>query len=199
MMRPIDMCRPLFFAARHNRADIVAFLLGVGADPTAQMYFGDNFISVAATRNFPEVVAVLLRDPRVDVNALASRVSRLPDSFFPVIETSQMTTLLQKDGDSRSALHMAACYGHTSVIKLLLADPRLDVNAVASFSSKSISACTAHMIALGQGFTDIATLIENDARFHATPLLSTDTIARFLSSAFIWEKLDIRIPEQVTN
>lgn len=94
---------------------------------------------------------------------------------------------------------MAACYGHTSVVKLLLGDPRLDVNAVASISTVSISACTAHMIALGQGFVDIVALIENDARFHATPLLRTDTMARQLSSAFIWEKLDVRIPEQIVN
>lgn len=82
MMRPMNMCRPLFLAARHNRADIVASLLGVGADPAALMYFGGCAISVASTRNFPEVMAVLLGDPRVDVNAQASKVSRLPDSLF---------------------------------------------------------------------------------------------------------------------
>lgn len=76
-MRPFNICRPLLLATRHNRADIVAFLLEVGADPAARMYFGEHFISDAATRNFPAVVAVLLGDSRVDVNALATDVSQL--------------------------------------------------------------------------------------------------------------------------
>lgn len=88
---------------------------------------------------------------------------------------------------------MAACYGHTGVVRLLLTAPGLDVNAAASITTKSIATCTAHAIARGQGFMDIAALIEDDPRFCPAPLPSTESLSR-LSSPFIWEKLDVLVP-----
>lgn len=195
-MQPINTCRPMFLAVRHNRADVVAFLLGVGADPTAQMYFGEHFISDAAARNFPAVVAVLLGDSRVDVHALASNVSQ----HYLISPTPRLiknaSPSLQIVGDTRSALHMAACYGHISVVRLLIADSRLDINSIASVTAKSITACTAHAIARGQGYMDVVSLLEDDPRFIAPSLSSTDPSTRLLSSPFIWGKLDVRITNQ---
>lgn len=75
MLKSNGPCRPLFLAACHGRADVVSFLLGVGADPMARGLLSAHAFFEAAARNFASVVTVLLADVRVDLNAPGSKVS----------------------------------------------------------------------------------------------------------------------------
>jgi ankyrin repeat protein len=63
------LCRPLLLAAGYGREDVVSFLLSVGVDPMARSFGGRHALFESALRNFPAVVALLIADARVDVNA----------------------------------------------------------------------------------------------------------------------------------
>ena len=86
--------KPLHYAAYGGHAEIVAFLLGIGANRFAQTPLGLTACHIAAERGYLEVVVLLLE------NTVAC----------------QWPTTLKKN----SVLHSAAADGHLNVISLLL-------------------------------------------------------------------------------
>jgi hypothetical protein len=104
---------PLHLAAFWGRLEVCRVLLAAGADPMTRNFCEATALHAACMgTGYPDVVLLLLKDPRVDPNALAQGVT----PFYSIVA--------------------AACHVHgyntpadpDSVIGIFLSDPRIDVN-----------------------------------------------------------------------
>jgi ankyrin repeat protein len=148
MSRNENFQLPLHFAARMNRADMVALLLELGADPTAGDGSGVTAKQYAAMPNVePRVIAMLALGRSDLFSALAqgddATAARLVDENPGTIEREGILHLIAKRGDLRSVrwllnhgadpnarwdhwgaivtpLHLAALQGHIEVVRELL-------------------------------------------------------------------------------
>jgi ankyrin repeat protein len=93
-------------AAANGKTDVFTYLLGLGADPNATDWEGKSTFLLAANLyvapEHNDILAALLADKRTNVNA--------------------------EDKDGMTALKTAAKSNNIGVVKLLLADPAVDVN-----------------------------------------------------------------------
>jgi len=98
--------------------------------------FGATTLYFAAQRNHLEVVALLLAHPLIDVN-LAVHAPFYPSPYPGIPQPAPLQQLLIDDAKLPSKsyitpLHIAAARGHTEVVKLLLAHPKIDVNLISN-------------------------------------------------------------------
>jgi len=109
-------------SAPRGRVEVVKLLLENGADPTFE---NNNTLIRTVKRGHSKVLSLLLKDKRVDPSVNNSKVLQMSKSAANLI-------LLLKDGrvdptvDDNNILLHAATRGYVEVVRLLLADPRVD-------------------------------------------------------------------------
>jgi ankyrin repeat domain-containing protein 50 len=127
---------PLIYAAMHGHEAIVEKLLNAGANPNTACSRGGAALHRAAVYDYLGIVKLLLVHKDIDVNAYHSGW----DHESPLMLASEyghtdvVKVLLDRSdikindlsGDY-SALHLAVRYEQTETVKILLADPRIDV------------------------------------------------------------------------
>jgi len=137
-----------------GRLEVARLLIDSGADAAA--VFGEErhtMLHAAVYKDFPEMVALLLSQAAIDVNAV--------------------------DLNGRTALDYCAYYGRTSCLEALLLDPRTDTSGGHSTSSSSSSNALSYAVCRGHEAT-ARLLVERGgglpvAAFY-DQLLVTDTI-----------------------
>lgn len=120
--------RPLTHAASRGHLEIVRMLLDAGADIEARNGKGQSALIAATVAGRGELVDLLLaRGARVDAKDAASGLPLLhhacltghPEIVAKILAAGADVNAV--DGDGRTALHLAARYGHRQVADLLLA------------------------------------------------------------------------------
>ena len=118
----------LWNASFKNRPDVVKLLLNVPG-----INVNDGSLDTAISKHLPNIVQILVADPRVDVNL---KTYKNPPIFEATIENNidAIMILLQRtdidinatNGYGDTALH--ACFYKLDIMKILLADPRIDIS-----------------------------------------------------------------------
>jgi len=193
---------PIHFAAREGHAELVRYLLGLGADPAYQSYpFGDSLLTIAEDREHG-AAAVVLREH------LARRFA-LTDGVTPIIEAARQGDLARVEAELRrdaslaagsndigmTPLHAAANNAHLSVVRALL-DAGAPVNAVMHDGYRPIhcalmpkgrvrpareasQAVADTLIAHGAEYTIVVALLRGDSQFARAALRRDPSLANF--------------------
>jgi ankyrin repeat protein len=149
----IDIDRPdvvgnnaLNTAAHNNKPDVVACLLGAGADVNfVNSLNGLTALMWAATNGCVEVVKILVRQPGIDIHMtdtygccalhFAAGFSACPDTVAALLAAGAPINSVTSNNDT--PLNLAAHYGQTDAVRLLLVQPGIRVD---TFSVKGLTA-----------------------------------------------------------
>ncbi|CUS15867.1 unnamed protein product [Tuber aestivum] len=141
----------LMLAAEHGCVGVVEGLLarGEGVDVNALNGWHTTALCTAIQCSQREVVMMLLADPRVDINTPGRGTRLAPLQLAMSLCLTDVVAAITRDprveipppGED-TWLHWAVQYGCKDVLSLLLADPRLDVNA------RNQAGATAYMTAV---------------------------------------------------
>jgi ankyrin repeat protein len=127
---------PLIYAAIKGHETIVEKLLNAGANPNTVCFRGGAALHRAAAYDYLGIVKLLLAHKEIDVNAHHSGWGH-ESPLMLAAENGHADVVKELLGRSDirindlsggySALHLAVRYEQTEAVKLLLADPRIDV------------------------------------------------------------------------
>lgn len=137
--------RPLHFAVRMNRPEMVRLLLELGADPAATDGSGATPVQYAA-------------DPKVDRSVIEALAGGEPKDVFSALalgDEAAAVRLLGGDGEADGSLHLLAKRGDTRSVKWLL-DRGVDPNERWSHWGASV---TPLHLAASRGNADIVRLL----------------------------------------
>lgn len=129
-----------------------------GTNPVVGFHYP---LRVASERGYPDVVAVLLADERVDPNAAGGRATSRPfvlaceKGHLEVVRHFLSHPAVIPDINESEALRLASKYGHVTVVEELLLDGRCDPNSCNSYSL--IWACN-------NGHPEVVKVLLNDDR-----------------------------------
>ena len=132
-----DEYTPLHYACQYGHADVATFLISKGAfvNGVVPINRDDCYIKpievAAATRQFN--VAEVLVQNGADVTVFVASQCGLVNVAQRLLESGADVNAVTL-GRKYSALHFAACYGHTGVVKLLL-ENGVDINALSKHDS----------------------------------------------------------------
>jgi len=126
----------LIYAAMQGHEAIAEKLLKAGANPNTVCSRGGNALHRVAAYDYLGIVKLLLAHKELDVNALhsgwAHESALMLASEYGYVDVvkellGRSDIKINDLGGGYSALHLAVQYEETEVVRLLLADPRIDV------------------------------------------------------------------------
>ncbi len=126
---------PLYGAAGSGNLDLVKYLVGQGADVNAKDFNGFTALHAAARSGKLEVVEYLVEEQGLDVNATDNLGGTVlhPAALGGSVAVVEYLVGLGLDvamtRDDWTALHSAAGRGHLEVVRYLVEEQGLDVNA----------------------------------------------------------------------
>ena len=134
--------------------DGVIMLMELGADPSAE----DNLaIRYASVHDFPEVVKMLLEDPRVDPSAENNDAILFASmhGYSEVVKMLLEDPRVNPSANNNFAISWASRNGHAEVVRMLLEDPRVNPSAKDNEALRWASA---------YGYAEIVKLLLEDPR-----------------------------------
>ena len=132
-----EMKRGLQIAAKDDDEEYAnALLKCTGMDVNNGYASGFTPLYIASRENNLKIVAVLLKDPDIDVNKIVGGESALLVSaekgYIEIVKLllshGDIDTNINKRGNQGNALFLAATKGHTEIAKELLLQPQIEVN-----------------------------------------------------------------------
>jgi ankyrin repeat domain-containing protein 50 len=161
---------PLMVAACCGCLKIASRLLEAGAQVDTLDNYGCNALHLAALMDKKDLVALLLANPRVNVDALTASGGRMPGGQTAVILAARegyviiLSRLVKAgaevnrlDNHGLSALHAAAIEGHSQVVDLLIATPQIDLNVRINGQKHTFGGESSLFNAVRNGHVDIVT------------------------------------------
>ncbi|KAL8825600.1 MAG: hypothetical protein Q9170_007731 [Blastenia crenularia] len=137
---PADGLTPLMMACRRGYAETVKLLLDKGASVNIRNHSESTALFEAVIANRTDVVAVLLTNPRIDINEEHLHNSeRTPlmfaakDDYIAILREllhNPRIDVNKKDLEGNTALSIAAKAGHSESLRLLLENNKIEVDSV---------------------------------------------------------------------
>jgi ankyrin repeat protein len=148
---------PLLLALSQGHAEVVKYLLEAGADSTLADEAGNAALHQAAGDGHGEIVRLLLSHSKAGLN-VRGQDGRTPlllalcqghaEAVKYLLEAGADATLADEAGNA--ALHQAAGRGHGEIVRLLLSQPKAELNV------RGQCGMTPLLLALSQGHAEVA-------------------------------------------
>lgn len=178
----------LLAAASRNKVECLKFFLNDSRVPVnATVKGGATALLIAANEGFTEVVKTLVADDRTDLNAahLLSGITPLyaaaSKGHTNVVQalllnnrsnTNSKLNLNTRSNDRKTALSIAAQHNHLDIIKMLLAEPDIFVNAADfdGYTALTFAVACGHIKIVEALLSDPRTNVNYKTKYGKTPL-----------------------------
>jgi ankyrin repeat protein len=149
---------PLLRSAQDSDFDNVMKLVQSGMDPSAQDDLGNNALMLILESGHPEIAVSFINELKASVKLIGRSEAwkEIPLDWAYAVDRKNRT-FMAADSQGRTPLMIAAAYGHTEVVRLLVSeDVPLDV--------QNHDGMTALMLAVQFGHTDIVEILTKKPR-----------------------------------